>query len=196
MKLNSTRRQLDKVEHEPRLRRCLSCGHQLMSAEVTERMGDLSLAEGFWERGRAKLGNDGDAEAAMELLEQAQAAYARVLPHQEASSFHLQEVEGLLAQAAIGAQDWERARHHLARIVAGGFPLSPPQVPGPAHEMMLLGKIEYHLGRLPEAVGHLGAALKRLGVSHGEDSPLVRELSLLLREAQCAMRAAEGGSTI
>ncbi len=181
--------QLGKVQHQPRPRVCQACGRRVDEAGVHARMADLSLAEGLWERGRGKLGRDGDAGAALPLFEAADSQYRQVLTPLSAPVL---QVGGSLVQLYIGALNLARARECLlsTAVAAAKAGLHPPGSPGPALDLAMLGKLEMQLaleggdGMAEAAVRHLGRALGVLAVALGDGSPLVEELRRLRAQVE------------
>lgn len=175
--------ELPKVQHEPRARACGACGATVEAKAVTELLGDLSLAEGLYERAQKA--------AARPLMEAADTQYRRVLPPVSA---RVLEVGGHLLQMYADAGEWPKARACLlaTAVEAVQVGLHPPGSPAPAFDLALLGQVELQLeeGRgemAGAAVGHLGEALRLLEVAQGEGSPLVAGLRGW--RAQAAMMA-------
>jgi hypothetical protein len=177
---------LGKLQHQPRPRVCCACGVCLGEKEVMDRMADLSIAEGLYERARAKLGKERDAVGALPLFEAADAQCRQVLTP---ISARVLEVGGYLLQVYMAVCDWGKARECLlvTAMEAAKAGLHPPGSPAPALDLVVLAKLEIALGEdksgdgemVAMAARHLGEALGPLSLAHGEWSPLVEELRRL-----------------
>jgi hypothetical protein len=162
---------------------------------VVMAMADVAVAEMQFQDAKMKMEQEGGGGTngsrdlrvdALQPMEKVHATYARLFLPGE--SYLAYEVASSLFHVCLSLEEWALAVKYGRLSLRGAEACSPPDSPIPALDHATLGKILWYLDEGEEAKGHFEKALRKLVVSHGEGSSLVKEVVGLLHEVQRGMQ--------
>lgn len=97
---------------------------------------------------------------------------------------NLLRVKNALLNSSIQLGDWETARKHSEDLLESYKIIYPSYWPNLGLQYFMTGKIESYLQHTTQALNFLTEGATNLLISHGPDSPLVKDLMFFINEVQ------------
>jgi len=159
---------------------CQKCKSSRLKEETLEK---LSQADKLFQKAE-KLRNDGQFTDAKLAFEECFIIRSSVLHKYNAS---LMNTVDTLMNASIDDKDWKLAKKYGNKLLTLFEFIHKPNWPMTGLQYYLVGRLYWFMKKTPKALEYLLNARKILVLTHGSSS-LVRELSLLIEEAEAETR--------